>query len=423
MLAKWALFLSVCILPIALLACSETPPAPGGSGDGLSDFEGQIDPSSNTFVLKSIDIPDPSGVPIRIELIGRFPMFRIPEQPGQVLLLVSVRNADFRTLFAPGEIVLSRFVPTTVAPWAGNPDWTTCPEDSSGVTIMNLDDDCKYGYDYSELLGDDGKLDPGETSGEKLWIFYDPEEVSFSFRAQARFALEPDRPRIAGLFYSDENRNGQFDPDELPFGGGWVRITGPDISRTVQVGGNGRYSIAVREPGLYSLWATPPPTFAPVEPTTSNPQVVVLVRGADGEVQSFLHADFGWANAFFPGFPPIRFVDNEEQLQLDPYTMVEAWLEGQVLFIKAGFSGCSPDHPFQLAMVGGLMESEPPQARLLLAHDDRDEPCDAAFMRELGFDVGPILRENGNPTTVILRFEDWHGTVHSFTLHSAPTPN
>ncbi|MDX1741676.1 MAG: hypothetical protein R3178_10295, partial [Rhodothermales bacterium] len=302
-----------------------------------------------------------------------------------------------------------------------NADWTTCPGDTVQTVITFPSNSvCLYGYSYAGLLGDDRVLSPGELSGEKLMVFVDPESVSFAFKVQARFGLNPTRPRIEGLFYSDTNTNGRHDEGEPPFGGGWVHATGPGLTdRIVAVDGNGRYVIPVREAGLFSLWAMPPPTFAPVEPTTSNPLEVVLLRNSDGEVQSFLHADFGWTNS--PLLPPVRFVDTADSLELDQYSLLTIAGGAQNLYLRVGISGCSPDHPLQLYMVGGLMESFPPQARLLLSHDDRDEMCDAYFERDLNFDLWPILHltmgPDGTMTPVIIHFESWDGQVYTFELN------
>jgi hypothetical protein len=67
-------------------------------------------------------------------------------------------------------------------------------------------------------------------------------------------------------------------------------------------------------------------------------------------------------------------------------------------------------------MVGGIMESYPAQARLVLSHDDLGEPCDAFWTRELSFDVRPILALNDGQM-IILRLVDWNGQTHTFELN------
>ena len=136
-------------------------------------------------------------------------------------------------------------------------------------------------------------------------------------------------------------------------------------------------------------------------------------------VQSFEHADFGVANSLEPHARPVMFAE-DDSLTLDQYALMDIKLEGYVLWMQVGFGGCSPDHPLQLYMVAGFMESNPVQARLLLSHDDLEEMCDAWFVRELAWDMRPILekhrREYGGYGVVILQFYDWQGEQHTFEL-------
>jgi hypothetical protein len=402
------------LLAAFLVGCTDaTEPDQAEPEDAYGDFEGLVDPSGGAVTLKQIQGVSVSGVPVRIDLIGRFVR---DGSPGDLALAVAIRNADERTLYPPAELSLSRFRPSSVAPVPENPDWVMCPSDSGGPGISF---DCQYGYDYSELIGSRQGLAPGDTSMERLMAFQNPGGTSFSFNVHARFGLEQDRPRISGLFFGDANRNGYLDPDEGPFGGGNVRVVGPGITdQLVAVGADGRYVVRAREPGLYSLWAYPPPTFAPVEPTTSNPLEVVLVPGPDGTTQSFLHADFGWANTMM--YPPVRFAEETDSLSMDPYALMGADLIENTLQMRVGFSGCSPDHPFALYMVGGFMESFPVRARLVLEHDDRGELCDAYWERDLVFDLTPILAEHfrqyQQPGMVIVLLESPSGDVYTFEL-------
>lgn len=405
---------------VSLLAagCSQsTEPTLGGTGDGAGDFTGRLDPASGSFVLKSLDVPVTDGTPVRVDLIGRF--LRIGE-PGQIAVAVQVRNADRRSLYAPAEIVVNHFNPPSVSIVPQSADWITCLRDSSADTTRVPPGGCSYGFVYTDLLGDDGVLSPGEVSGEKIWIFYDPDGVAFSFAAHARFGLAPDRARISGMFFSDANRNGVRDGDEGPFGGGSVYVTGPGFQdRYIQVGPDATYTVYVSEPGIYTLRAAPPPTFGivPVTFTTPNPLEILIANAADGGLQSFLHADFGLANAVPPPTaPPILFAPAADSLSLDSYSLVRAALDGHVMKLRVGFSGCGPDQPFQLFMVGGLMESNPLQARILLAHDDLGQLCDAYFEKDLAFDLSPILQKSGGQV-VRLQFQDSTGEVHTFDLN------
>ncbi len=416
---RWPLVVPAAIL-FLFLGCSESP-SDSDDANGYSNFEGEVDPGSGSAFLKRVEFGAGDGTPVRIELTGRF--VRPPVPAGAVALAVAIRNVDTRALYPPAELALSHFQPPDVHPLFDNADWVVCPTatgDSTSVDSTASLTGCVFGYEYAELLGNDGALTPGETSGEKLMVFHDPDNVSFSFRVEARFSLQPDQPSIAGHFFSDTNGNGFFDPGEPPFGGGWVEVKGPGMdARRVQVDGDGNYSVRVRESGLYNLWGSPPPTFAPVEPTTPNPLEVVLLRGPDGRIQSFLHADFGWVNS--PLLQPVGFVDDADTLEADPYQLLSGFLIRHVLQLAVGFSGCSPDHPLGLFMVGPFMESFPVQSNLVLSHDDRDELCDAYWVRNLSFDLRPIHRvyetQYGRRDPIILHLRVPDGSVHTFELH------
>jgi hypothetical protein len=66
------------------------------------------------------------------------------------------------------------------------------------------------------------------------------------------------------------------------------------------------------------------------------------------------------------------------------------------------------------------MESFPVQARIVLAHDDRGELCDAYWERELQWDLRPIQeayrQSYGSGGVIRLRFEDNQGQTHYFEL-------
>jgi hypothetical protein len=181
----------------------------------------------------------------------------------------------------------------------------------------------------------------------------------------------------------------------------------------------------VTQPGLYNLLATPPPTFAPVRPTTPNPLQILLPPGPGGLPQSYLHADFGFANDDLPVRPePVRFWDGpEDSLELDPYGLIGIQ-PGTILELRVAFSGCSPDHPFALYMLDGFVFREcancPPLARVVLSHDNRGEMCEAYWQRELRYDLAPILARYkqlyGHEETIEVLFLDGEGHTHSFLI-------
>ena len=397
----WRILLLI-LPPILLSGCNDaTSPGP----EGETGFQGPIDPAAGTYVLRTLQVPVEGEAPIRLDLVGSG--LELLQDGSGIAIRVAVHNADTRPLTSPAIVSVENFHPATVFP--RNPDF----QGGEGGA---------YGYDYSALLGPDGVLSPEETSESKNWIFADPGLVPFSFQASGSFGRVKEGPRIAGVSFMDPNENGIFDEDEFVFGGGQVRVNGPGMDgEPIFVPENGRFEVFVDEAGLYKLDYTPPPTFREVHVTTPNPLHVVLSPGPGGEPESFLDARFGVANGPDPGgLPQVRFAGSGQDFPRDRYALLSAFFEGRVLTLRVGFSGCEPDHPLFLYMVGGFMESNPVQARLLLSHDSRGEECDAYFERNVFFDLTPVVEEYergyGASGTVILVFEDWMGETRRFEM-------
>jgi hypothetical protein len=409
-------------LALVFVACSDsTAPLSESPADGSAAFAGAFDPGGTSFLLQRIDDPIPGRQPIHVELIGS--NVQVDENQETVSVDVAMRNAGPESLYAPATIWLNRFVPPDV--WPLNADFARDnvkqpePDDPLGT----------YGFDYSDLLGEDGVLEPGESSQAKTWIFHDPGLGSFSFAAEAEFGMEPNRSVISGMLFSDENRNGIRDADEGPFFAGGVTVQYPD-GTSVHAGPDERgfYRVRVTEPGLHRvIFASALACPACICETTPNPLEVFLTPGPDGEPRSFEHADFG----IYPGpcvdppppnpSPLVVLTDlPPDEIDQDFYHLIWAELEGELFSIHVGYSGCSPDHPFTLYAARGFMESLPVQTWMLLAHDDRGEPCDAYFEKTLFFDLGPIqeahIEDYGAPGIVRIRFRDFEGDETEFLL-------
>jgi hypothetical protein len=119
--------------------------------------------------------------------------------------------------------------------------------------------------------------------------------------------------------------------------------------------------------------------------------------------------------------PEVILTDRSfEDLQGDHYGLIELGLDGHLLRMRVGISGCGPEHPFQLYMFGGFMESFPVQANIMLAHDGLNEMCDAWWERSLVFDLRPIIRayQGGyrQLDPIILNFHDFNGDIHRLEL-------
>ncbi len=379
-------------LAVALGGCSDTTAPEGGdSGLGRIGTEGTYDPDAGTFVLKTLQVPPPfEGQPVQIQLIGS--NLAIDNSGTQVSLDVAIRSLHPEPLYAPAVVWVEDFTPPGVS--VTNADYVLSPPstDAKQDTFAYFE---RYGFDYSELLGD-GVLDPEETSEAKTWIFHDPGQVSFSFGGWAEFGLAPDLPRIAGRCFFDENGNGWPEPWEQGLGGSWVIATLPNGDRVdIMPDPEGYYSFPIQDVGLYEMrcdlmWGMP---YLPCW-TTPYPLEVLITPAPDGTPNSFLDAHFGfcWEVPNVP--PPIVFTDvPAPDLHFGHWTLIAAEVFGEhFLRMHVGFSGCQPDHPFTLYASGGYMESLPPQINVVLVHEI-EEDCDAWFEAELVFDLGPLWED------------------------------
>lgn len=403
----------VLILLLAVLGgCSDsTAPSDSGGGLGSANIEGSIDPGTGTFVLKTLEVETPDGPPVRVQLIGSD--LTTNADDSTVSIMVALRSLHPEPLFAPAMVWISQLQPGGVE--VLNPDSVYIPYLTGGKA--NPIDEVAYGFDYSELLGDDGMLQPEETSAAKEWIFMSPGLAPFGFGARAEFGFAPDLSRIGGLCFHDDNRNGVPEPDEspLPHGVVIVRTPGGETLETM-VGPDGRYAVHVFEEGLYEVFYDPLiETFAPVAFSTPNPRQVVMIMGPDGQLQSFLDANFGMYTDLPFGPPPIQFTDlPPSDLHYELWNLIEASvIEDHIMRLEVGFSGCQPEHPFSLWMSGGFMESMPVQVNLVPVHD-LAEDCDAAFTGVRDFNLWPLRErflEAYGPGVLLLNVIDFNGDV------------
>jgi hypothetical protein len=416
------------IVLLALLlivpGCTDTID-PGWVGhDGVALFDGNLDPSDSSFVLTKIEQPIPGQEPVRVELIGS----NLHIIRGGVALDVAIKNADRRNLYAPGMVWLSHFAPPEVRPRNADVLRGFMPPDTNASVTVTA-----YGFDYSEQFGTDRVLLPGETSAAIPWRFENPELVPFSFRAEALFSLIPDHAEITGHLFEDVNQNGIRDPDEDPFPWAEIVMRHPDGTIvTRQPGPEGGYRFPAYESGLYNL------TFhglvdCPICVTTPNPLEVLLFQGPNGLLQSFHGADFGAVCGLcLEG--PVGLVtltgEDPGTIEQDPYSLIDAWLEGDILTLQVGYGGCQSEHPFILyagrSFTGGRSSSLTVQTWMLLAHDNLGEACRCDpvsrcwFNKTLMFDLSPIreayIEDYGQPGVVELLFRDFNGNQQVFTF-------
>lgn len=90
------------------------------------------------------------------------------------------------------------------------------------------------------------------------------------------------------------------------------------------------------------------------------------------------------------------------QWEQDPADLNEASITEDTLHLSLSFSGGCATHRFDLLVLEGIMESAPPRAHAVLAHDDKDDACDAYLTETITFDLTPIKTVLASENALIL---------------------
>lgn len=401
----------LCLVLLACAGCSDATDPPAGTGSG----SGTIDPGAGTFVLKSAECELPGGGSCTVALVGSGLV--LDEDGVHVEITVALRNDGRQPLAAPVTVVVSDFVPPTT--WPVNGELPILDPAGTGP-VPDVD-----GWYYDEELGEDRILDPGELSGGKTWRFRTEDQGPFSFATGVHGGEPPAESAISGFCFWDENRNGVRDDGDWPLPG-FVRVVAPDSSvSTLATDRSGHYEYPVHVTGLHVLRFDPlidtmykdeddGALIAPIAFSTPNPLHVLITPGLDGAPRGFHDAHFG-AYIDMPPAPQIQFTDvSVDSLHNTPWQLLRAQvLEHNIMSFEIGFSGCQPLHDFTLWMSGGILESNPPQADIVLVHMTAED-CDMAMRGGRLYDLWPLAErflQGYGPGTLLLNVHDYYGGV------------
>ncbi len=403
--ARWILLMG---LALVLGACSSgdnpgdpvtDPPPVGGDdpvpGDGMTD-------------LKAIHLIGPDGMEIPITLMGGD---LVVQADGTVTLAVAMRNDGFMDLVPPLLLWVGEFDPTSVG--LANAD-TLLNESDATLPLM-------FGFAYSDLMGDDNMLSPGEISGAITWVFTDPDFVAFSFTGWAEGGFGPPPAWISGSVFDDLNADGVRDADEPPLSNVPIRVRFPnDFDVFLMSGPNGEFTAMTAQTGLYEVSVDFPPHMPPDSPwvTTPNPLFVTLVPGPDGRPLDFEGILFGLSG--FDGMPPpmgepVAMTPlSPGDLQMGPWSLIMGEVFNDFMFhAMVQYQGCQPGHHFILYASGDMQAGSPPRQTLTLV-DEMDEGCGAAFDQDVLFDLWPLKDAYLNafgPGDLALDLVGFDGTV------------
>lgn len=120
-----------------------------------------------------------------------------------------------------------------------------------------------------------------------------------------------------------------------------------------------------------------------------NARTLLFLTGAlaslacDSPVSPFIGDDDAGTVVIEFGMPPSNW-------PMDPYILDAARITGDTLVLRVDHGGGCRQHAFALVAWDGFLESVPVQVQAVLAHEDRDDPCDALVRSDLIFDLAPL---------------------------------
>jgi hypothetical protein len=267
----------------ALASCSDDGPA-GTTNSSNQTGKGEVDPQGDPdFFLGSAAI---DGVPD-----GRIDVWAYnltvhqdstdSNSTGTVVAFdVVLINRSRTALYAPITFLIPLIIP-------------------DGVSVLNSEifyitdiTEGPPGFDFSDDLGDDNKLDPREHSAPVNMQFGMRELTSFSIGFEITVGSPPpppgEHPDISGVVFNDVNENGERDSTEEGISGINVQLstntpnTDPFVFvRLAQTDRQGRYGFSDLRPGIYQVEAAP---NSDLKSTTPNPLIVTLIGDSSGVI-------------------------------------------------------------------------------------------------------------------------------------------
>jgi hypothetical protein len=270
-----------------VFSCSDNPTGTGApppmEGSGTVDLG-----AGGKFLLSTVDMgPDFQGV------VEVWAYDLTVESDSVVAFDLVIVNGTSGDIPPPLDFVITRIVPNT-------------------VTCLNPDgymrDRLPY-FDFSDDLGEDGLLTPGEATAPVHARFLCPEPMAFSIGFRLSIGDVIQRGVIGGIVFEDLNQDGIYDDVERGIPGVPIGLramsgdsTGTVIEIVVHTDNLGRYAFRGLSSGVYKVTAL---LGAEAHFTTPNPLLVALVTLPDGTVSSFLKAHFGVVTVVPPPPPPV----------------------------------------------------------------------------------------------------------------------
>jgi len=275
---------------VGLAACSDNPVGDTTPADDTGLASGGIDVATGDFELTVATAGDPSRpFPGPFAILGR--NIHYDDALGALVADLSVVNHSRTSFPEPVGLTFVRLLP-------------------EGVEVLNPDND-QHGdgaYIVFQFANDDAMWTPGEQSLPREVQFKVERGRAVAFVARIMVGTLPTGGSIGGIVWNDLNKDGVMDSVETGLGGVPVGLAHDDtpvtsnvrsVIRTTRTDRTGHYRFDHLIAGHYIVFKMD----GGCQPTTPT-QIQVLLVEDNGEVSSFLDADFGCYAELPPPPPP-----------------------------------------------------------------------------------------------------------------------
>jgi hypothetical protein len=109
-------------------------------------------------------------------------------------------------------------------------------------------------------------------------------------------------------------------------------------------------------------------------------------------------------NSKMPSEISARIVEMSKDFTSDPFTVLDAHIDGNLLHLTMQYSGGCGKHTFEVLGSAAIMKSLPPQRPVLIIHRNNGDNCRALITEELTVDISEFAyqKEEGSEIHLIM---------------------
>jgi len=104
--------------------------------------------------------------------------------------------------------------------------------------------------------------------------------------------------------------------------------------------------------------------------------------------------------------PLAKIDDFNNYRENDNYSIVNAFIDGDILNLDVTYSGGCKEHSFELIGSGQLLKSYPPQRNVLLVHQANGDDCRELMGERIMFNVKNLASENKEVMLIIKGYKN-----------------